>query len=726
MTQLSDPLRSLVGGRTADALHKAFGMATVGDLLRHYPRRYARRGELTDLGALAEGEQVTVSAEVSRVVNRPMRGRKGSLLEVEVTDGTGRLTLTFFNQSWRQKELRAGRVGLFAGKVGSYRGHRQLAHPDYVLFADGGEAAEAADAEEFLRDLVAVYPATSKVPSWTIGRCVRLALAQLDPAAVPDPVPAEVRDDNDLLPLGRALQLIHLPDSEAQIAAARQRLTFDEAWVVQVVLAQRRHALAGLAAKPRPAAPGGLVDALHEQLPYALTGGQREVMVQIDADLAAPAPMHRLLQGEVGSGKTVVALHAMLRVVDAGGQAVLLAPTEVLAEQHLRSITGLLGPLAESGMLGGNERGTRVDLLTGSATAARRRKVLAGAAGGETGILIGTHALLSDPVQFAELGLVVVDEQHRFGVEQRAALSEKARPGERPHVLVMTATPIPRTVAMTVFGDLTVSTLRELPAGRAPITTHVVPADRPAYVRRMWGRIAEEAANGRQAYVVCPRVDDTEPDPEAGNGWAAVHSVADTVEELAAGPLAGLRVAALHGRMTAEEKESVMSRFAGHGGEAIDVLVATTVIEVGVDVPNATVMAVLDADRFGVSQLHQLRGRVGRGGHPGLCLLHTALPAEAPGRERLHAVSQTLDGFALAEIDLLQRREGDVLGAAQSGRRSSLRLLSVARDGEVIAAARAGAGRVVSDDPRLDRHPPLAEQVAQWAADDLLGYVDKG
>jgi ATP-dependent DNA helicase RecG len=539
-------------------------------------------------------------------------------------------------------------------------------------------------------------------------------------------VPAEVREANGLLPLGRALQLIHLPDSEADAAAARRRLTFDEAWVVQVVLAQRRHALAGLTAKPRPAAVDGLVTLLHRQLPYPLTDGQRQVMAEIDADLAAPVPMHRLLQGEVGSGKTVVALQAMLRVVESGGQAALLAPTEVLAEQHLRSITALLGPLAESGMLGGHERGTRVDLLTGSATAAQRRAVLAGAAGGETGILIGTHALLSDPVQFAELGLVVVDEQHRFGVEQRAALSEKARSGERPHVLVMTATPIPRTIAMTVFGDLAVSTLRELPAGRAPIATHVVPADRPSYVQRMWQRIAEEVASGRQAYVVCPRIDDTEPDPGEESSWATVHSVLETAAELAAGPLSDLRVASLHGRMTPEEKESVMARFAGHGHDRIDVLVATTVIEVGVDVPNATVMAVLDADRFGVSQLHQLRGRVGRGGHPGICLLHTALPEGAPGRERLTAVAGTRDGFALAEVDLLQRREGDVLGAVQSGRRSSLRLLSVARDGAIIEAARAGAEIVVGGDPALAQHPALAEAVAQWAAEDRLDYVDKG
>ncbi len=727
MTSLTDPLRSALGGRTAKALDEAFGMRSAGDLLRHYPRRYARRGELTDLAALAEGEQVTVAAEVAKVSSRPMRGRKGSLLEVEVTDGTGTLTLTFFNQAWRQRDLRPGRRGLFAGKVGSYRGHRQLAHPDYVLFADAAEPPQEGDAGEFLRDLVPVYPATGKVASWTIGRCVRLVLEQLSIADAEDPVPAQVRAEHRLIGLDEALRSIHLPDSDADIERARHRLKFDEAWVVQVVLAQRRHAMSGMAAKPRPGAPHGLVDALHARLPYTLTAGQREVIGEIDADLAQPRPMHRLLQGEVGSGKTVVALHAMLRVVESGGQAALLAPTEVLAEQHLRSIRALLGPVAEAGMLGGGDTATRVDLLTGSLPAAQRRGVLAAAAGGETGILVGTHALLSQPVQFAGLGLVIVDEQHRFGVEQRSALADKAQPGERPHVLVMTATPIPRTIAMTVFGDLAVSTLRELPAGRSPIATHVVPADKPAYQQRMWQRIAEEAAQGRQAYIVCPRIDAT--DTAAGDeaGWASVSSVTELAAWLADGPLAGLRIGVLHGRMPAEEKEAVMRRFAERTGpDGLDALVATTVIEVGVDVPNATVMVVMDADRFGVSQLHQLRGRVGRGHHPGLCLLHTALPVDSPARARLDAVSQTLDGFELAEVDLQQRREGDVLGAAQSGRRSSLQLLSVLRDEPIISAARSSAEALMAEDPSLDAHPALALAVAQWAREDLLDYVDKG
>ncbi len=735
MSRLSDPLRDVLGGRTAKALDDSFGYRNVGDLLRHYPRRYTRRGELTDLRSLEEGEVATISARVTKVNNRPMRGRSGTLLEVEVSDGTGTLSLTFFNQAWRSKDLRPGRVGLFAGKVGSFRGKRQLSHPDYVLFSEEPDAQEVPEAEEFLRDFLAVYPATGKVPSWTIARCIRLVLEQLEVGSDDDPIPAEVTAELGFVPLGKALRAIHEPEDQSEIDRARERLRFEEAWIVQVVLAQRRHQLLGQAAKPRPAAPDGLVDALGERLPFPLTDGQRAAIKEIDADLAQAHPMHRLLQGEVGSGKTVVALLAMLRVIDSGGQAALLAPTEVLAEQHLRSLRALLGPLAEGGMLGSNNLSIRIDLLTGSLGAARRRAVLAGAAGGETAILIGTHALLSDPVQFAELGLVVVDEQHRFGVEQRAALAEKVS-GGRPHVLVMTATPIPRTIAMTVFGDLAVSTLRELPHGRSPIATHVVPADNQAYVNRMWERIGDEVAAGRQAYVVCPRIDTadrpTNEDSPAeveleADAWALAAGVEETAVQLAEGPLRQVRIGVLHGRMSSQEKDAAMQRFAHpEGPDGIDVLVATTVVEVGVDVPNATVMAVMDADRFGVSQLHQLRGRVGRGKHPGLCLLHTKAPPDSPAGQRLAEVAATLDGFQLAEVDLRQRREGDVLGVSQSGRRSGLALLSVLRDGDVIAAARAAADPLVAQDPTLAAHPALASAIAEWGREDRLSHVDKG
>jgi ATP-dependent DNA helicase RecG len=511
--------------------------------------------------------------------------------------------------------------------------------------------------------------------------------------------------------------------------AAEHRLRFDEAFVLQVALAQRRAAAAGRPARPRPRVAGGLLDAFDARLPFRLTPGQHRVSEQIERDLAAAWPMHRLLQGEVGSGKTVVAVRAMLAVIDAGGQAALLAPTEVLAQQHHRSITGLLGPLGAAGELGAADHATRVALLTGSLPAARRRRELLDAASGAAGIVVGTHALLEEHVQFTDLGLVVVDEQHRFGVEQRDALRAKADPP--PHLLVMTATPIPRTVAMTVFGDLETSTLRELPAGRSPITTTVVPlADHPGWVDRVWQRVREEVAGGGRAYIVCPRIDGDDPaaepsddadEPSAGTRppAAAATEVADL---LRAGPLAGLRVGLLHGRLPAEVKDAAMRAFAA--GE-LDVLVATTVIEVGVDVPEATVMVVLDADRFGISQLHQLRGRVGRGSAPGLCLLVTSMADGTPARERLAGVAETTDGFALARLDLEHRREGDVLGERQSGRRSSLRLLRLLRDEDVIVAAREAATALVETDPELVAAPALAAAVTALAGEGQAEFLAK-
>jgi ATP-dependent DNA helicase RecG len=483
-----------------------------------------------------------------------------------------------------------------------------------------------------------------------------------------------------------------------------------------------------LPATPRKPRDRGLRAQFEQQLPFSLTAGQREIAAQVADELAQSSPMHRLLQGEVGSGKTVVALLAMLQVVDAGGQAALLAPTEVLAAQHYRSIRALLGPLGDAGLLGGARDATSVALLTGSLPAARRRAALLQAASGAAGIVVGTHALLEEHVQFADLGFVVIDEQHRFGVEQRAALAEKAG-FTPPHVLVMTATPIPRTVAMTVFGDLDVSTLRELPGGRAPISSSVVPvAERPEWLSRVWSRIREEVAVGHQAYVVCPRIGG-EPEPalaeephDDGSPARAPLAVADVAAELVAGPLAGLRVYMLHGRQPADEKDELMRRFAA--GD-IDVLVATTVIEVGVDVTNATAMVIMDADRFGLSQLHQLRGRVGRGSQASVCLLVTEAPLGSPARQRVEAVAATSDGFQLAQLDLQHRREGDVLGANQSGRRSSLRLLSVLRDESVIADARGEAEAIVAADPMLDRLPLLAEAVRRVTETEQASYLDK-
>lgn len=723
MVALDQRLDAVVGDKTAKVLASSLDLHTVRDLLRHYPRRYVQRGELTELESLREDEHVTVLAMVEKVENRSMRNRRGSILEVTVTDGSGRLALTFFNQAWRERDLRPGRIGMFAGKVGSYRGNRQLAHPDYELLPEQtGDLREAA--LQYAEEIIPVYPASEKLPSWRVAKCVDLVLDQL--GDLPDPVPADVLARRHLPGLAEALRAVHRPSDLQRAWQAQARLRFEEAFVLQAELARRRMSTAALPAQPRVASPGGLVEALDAQVPFALTDGQARVGEEISADLAQAHPMHRLLQGEVGAGKTIVALRAMLAVVDTGGQAALLAPTEVLAQQHHRSLTQILGPLAQRGMLGGSEIGTRVALLTGSMSAAARRETLLDVGVGDAGIVVGTHALLEDKVQFFDLGLVVVDEQHRFGVEQRAALAAKSRGGSRPHVLVMTATPIPRTVAMTVFGDLEISTLAELPQGRADVETHVVPAgEKPHFLDRAWQRVREEAEAGHRVYIVCPRIGDGDGDDDAlpaDDSPRRPLAVLEVAEMLRAGPLAGVATEVLHGRMPPEAKEAAMRRFSS--GQA-PVLIATTVVEVGVDVPTASMMVIMDADRFGVSQLHQLRGRIGRGDIPGVCLLVTDGPPDSPARERLEAVAGTRNGFELSQVDLEQRREGDVLGASQSGRRSSLRLLKVIRDEDVIRAARDEASAVVSDDPDLAAHPALAEAVDAVLAEHDADYLDK-
>jgi ATP-dependent DNA helicase RecG len=727
-TTLDTPLERVVGAKTAKGLAAHLELRTVGDLLYHFPRRYEKRGEHTDIAALAVGEQATVLAQVVTSKLRPLRNRPGDLLEVTVGDGAGGvLTLTFFGrrQQWRQRALRPGRWGLFAGKVTEFRRDRQLNHPEYVLFgSDDEEAAEEVD--EFAGALIPVYPAAAAVPTWVIARCVRVGLDTLTEPE--DPLPAAVRGAHGLLGLLDALREIHRPSSWEELGRARHRLKWDEAFAVQVTLVQRKHRAASWPARPRPRRESGLLATFDAGLPYQLTRGQRDVGEEVAVDLSVAHPMHRLLQGEVGSGKTLVAVRAMLQVVDAGGQAALLAPTEVLAAQHHRNIADLLGPLGRAGELDSAADGTRVALVTGSLGAAARRRALDEVASGAAGVVVGTHALLYEGVDFADLGLVVIDEQHRFGVEQRDALRAKAE--QPPHVLVMTATPIPRTVAMTVYGDLETSTLIELPGGRSPIASHVVPAaERPAHLDRAWQRLREEVAAGHQAYVVCPRIGDgpsTDEDvASAGDdtGRRAPLAVLEVAPLLESGPLADLRLGVLHGRLPADEKDSVMRAFAA--GD-LDVLVATTVVEVGVDVPNATMMIVLDADRFGVSQLHQLRGRVGRGTAPGLCLLVTEASEGSPARERLTAVASTLDGFRLAELDLEQRREGDVLGETQSGRRSHLRLLSLLRDAELIRDARAEAIALVEDDPELEHHSALAGWVAALVDEERAEYLEKG
>ncbi|MER8266890.1 ATP-dependent DNA helicase RecG [Streptomyces griseus] len=732
VSSFDEPLKKLLGGATAKVMAEHLDLHTVGDLLHHYPRRYEERGRLTALADLPLDEHVAVVAQVADARILMFNNGRGKRLEVTLTDGSGRLQLVFFGHGVHKphKELLPGRQAMFAGKVSVFNRKMQLAHPTYQLLdaSDADEATEAVDA--FAGRLLPIYPACKQLDSWRIAKAVDAVLPSARDAV--DPLPASLREGRGFTSLPEALLKAHRPQTKADIEDARARLKWDEAFVLQVALARRRYADTQLPAAARRPVADGLLDAFDAKLPFTLTEGQQKVSKEIFDDLATEHPMHRLLQGEVGSGKTMVALRAMLAVVDAGGQAAMLAPTEVLAQQHHRSITEMMGELAEGGMLGGSDHGTKVVLLTGSMGTAARRQALLDLVTGEAGIVIGTHALIEDKVQFHDLGLVVVDEQHRFGVEQRDALRSKGK--QPPHLLVMTATPIPRTVAMTVFGDLETSVLDQLPAGRSPIASHVVPAkDKPHFLARAWERVREEVENGHQAYVVCPRIGDDAEEEKKGRAKKKAAeedpdkrpplAVLEIADELRKGALAGLGVEVLHGRMHPDEKDDVMRRFAA--GD-VHVLVATTVIEVGVNVPNATAMVIMDADRFGVSQLHQLRGRVGRGSAPGLCLLVSEAHEASPARARLSAVAATLDGFELSRIDLEQRREGDVLGQAQSGVRSSLRMLTVIDDEEVIAAAREEAVAIVAADPELEHLPELRTVLAALLDKDREEYLDKG
>jgi ATP-dependent DNA helicase RecG len=719
MATFDSKLSGVLGDKTAKAFKEIFGYTTVGDLLNHFPRRYLVRGELSNISELKEGDEATILAQVHSVQSRRFQARKGTMLEVIVTDGSAKLSLTFFNQAWREKELKVGSKGLFAGKVGRFNQKMQLSHPDYEMIPDGNDVDSAVAG--FAGQFIPLYPSSAKLPSWKIAQSIDLALAALDD--VEDPIPTALLEKNKYPTIRQALEQIHHPNDLDATELARERLTFDEALLLQLLLLKRKDDLRALDAVARPHKVGGLLDAFDARLPFELTAGQKFVASEIGDDLAASHPMHRLLQGEVGSGKTVIALRAALTVIDTGGQVALLAPTEVLAAQHQRTFIKLLGDLAQGGMLGSSDTSTSVVLLTGSQNAATRREALAQIKSGAAGLVVGTHALLGDAVEFQDLALVIVDEQHRFGVEQRDALKSKA--SITPHLLVMTATPIPRTVAMTVFGDLDVSTLRELPLGRQVITTHLVPVEeKPHFLERTWQRVREEVAQGHQVYIVAPRISadiSEDADFEFLEGTdSTLAAVEELGPELQSGPLNGLRIAPLHGRQSAEVKDETMKAFAV--GE-IDVLISTTVIEVGVDVPNATLMVIMDADRFGVSQLHQLRGRVGRGTSPGLCLLLTKSLAETPARARLDAVASTNDGFELSRIDLEQRREGDVLGTNQSGTRSHLRLLRVLRDEALIEVARAEAATLIENG--LSQYSLLEAALRKLELDTATEFIDK-
>ena len=676
-------LKDLVGGKTAKALEKSLDITTIGDLLHHYPRRYAERGQLTAFDKVEVGQPVTIMATIASVTARRMQSKKGSVLAVSVTDGSEFMELTFFNQKWRERDLRVGRSGLFAGTVSEYRGLRTLTHPQYQLFAEGNDLDSHA-IDEFAGSIIPVYPSTQAITSWQIAAAVDLVLASLE--QLEDPIPESIRTSKGLMDYSQAIRAIHQPESQSDIEASQLRLKYQESFVLQVLLEQRRRDRLTQSAVARSTTSHDLRDHFDQSLPFDLTRGQLEVGAEIERDLNRSEPMMRLLQGDVGSGKTLVALRAMLDVIEAGGQAALLAPTEVLAYQHWESLSRLVQGMEA-------ERNIEVVLLTGSQAVATRKRVLLDIASGQADIIVGTHALIQDNVDFFDLGFVVIDEQHRFGVEQRAVLLNKGRGGTRPHVLIMTATPIPRTTALTTFGDLDISTLKESPSMRAPVETFLVdPRQNPRHEMRVWERMQEEVAAGNRVFIVCASISKTEQEPESeGDGSLAdfdgVSSVEETLSELIQ-KFPAINFASLHGKMHPDDKRLIMERFRSDSIDAVQVLISTTVIEVGVDVPSATMMIIRNAERFGISQLHQLRGRIGRGDKPGVCILLQSASSSDVSIQRLNAVCGTRDGFELAQMDLQIRGEGDVLGSDQSGLASSLRLLRVVEDFAVIEEAR--------------------------------------
>jgi ATP-dependent DNA helicase RecG len=697
---LGTPLAAAPGvsAALAKTLEEAFGYRTVRDLLEHYPRRYLTRGELTDLAHAKKGAEVTLVGTVRNQAKKMPR-RNLRILEVRVSDESGAWVCTWFNQPWHGQRLTVGTVAAFSGRLVWKAGRLQMANPGYEVLREGD------DPEEFANEIIPVYPATKEVSSGRLRRAVGVLLDSF--GDVPDFVPGPLRRAHRLPERAAALAAIHRPAERGAAARARDRLVYDELFVLQVGLALRRRALdAGQRGQPLQT-DGDLTKRLLASLPFQLTGAQSRALTEIGGDLTRTRPMHRLLQGEVGSGKTIVSLWTLLCAVQSGFQGALMAPTEVLADQHGINLRALLAPLGEGGGLFG---GPRVEVLTAATPGAARGRVLAGAASGEVDLVVGTHALLSEGVEFRRLGAVVVDEQHRFGVHQRVRLREK---GDSPHVLIMTATPIPRTLALTLYGDLDVSTLDELPPGRIPVATYVV-AD--ADLReRAYQRVREEVAAGHQAYVVCALKDESDK--------IEVRSAKAEAERLRAEVFPDLRVGLVYGDMAAREKEATMDRF--RAGE-VDVLVSTTVIEVGVDVPNATVMLIEDADRFGLSQLHQLRGRVGRGEAPGLCILF-ADPQTDEGRARMEAVTRTTDGFELANEDLRIRGEGTVFDARQSGL-SDLKLARLIDDFDWVRRARSDAFALVEADPELadPAHRRLRQEVLARLGDGRAEWLARG
>jgi ATP-dependent DNA helicase RecG len=695
------------GPKRAAAL-AAVGIETVLDLLTHYPRRYLDRTNQAPVADLAPGEEASVLVTVRHAEARRVRGRR-SMVTASAGDATGTLLLTFFNQPWRERQLRPGLEAVVHGRLEVFRGQRRMTNPVVDLVGDRTGR------------IIPVYPQSEKagVTSWEVAKLVAEALRRSAERGIADPLPAELVADLGLVDRHMAFRHVHEPPTMAELGPARRRLVFDELFRLQLALVLRKRTLERTQAGVSHVTGGPLVRRFLDRLPFGLTAAQRRVIDEISGDLERPFPMHRLLQGDVGAGKTVVAVATLLTAVDGGHQGALMAPTEVLAEQHHAGVSRLLAGLTveRPGSLFA-ERPVRVELLTSRSSAADRKRILGGLLTGEVDLAIGTHALIQDAVSFASLGAVVIDEQHRFGVEQRAALRTRTGGGATPDVLVMTATPIPRTAAMTVYGDLDVSVLDELPPGRTPIDTRWVRAPGSLEagsppLAAMWAEVRALVAEGRQAYVVCPLVEDSDKLEAA--------SAQGVFDRLAASELAGLRLALLHGRLAPAERDEAMERF--RAGQ-VDVLVATTVIEVGVDVPNATAMVILDADRFGIAQLHQLRGRVGRGRHASVCWL-VGEAATPDGEARLEALVSTTDGFALAEVDLDLRGEGTILGERQKGR-NDLKLASLRRDRDQVVAARRAAIDLVDADPGLARHPALAAELSLFLDEAEEEYLLKG
>lgn len=695
------PLGRLKGiGEKRSTAFAALGVNNVLDLLMLYPRRYIDRTNEARIADLEIGEEAMVLGRVKSTTTQQTKNRR-SLTRVVVTDGSATMTCTFFNQRWIASKLPAGVEAVFFGKMDEFRGARQMTNPVVDLVGDR------------TGKIVPVYPQSEKagVATWEIGAAVEEVLRRSERRGIEDPVPASVLDRFKLIGRENAVSSIHNPDSMGEMTNARKRLVFDELLRVQLALVLRKRAIERNSEGFSHRLDGELVRRFHAELPFDLTGAQRRAIDEINGDLAKAQPMHRLLQGDVGAGKTLVALSALLVAVQSGHQGALMAPTEVLAEQHHLGIRALVATLVvddPTTLLG--ERPVRVELLTNRTTQAERRRLAADLMSGGVDLLVGTHALIEDAVAFQSLGVVVIDEQHRFGVEQRAALRDKSGTGAVPDVLVMTATPIPRTAAMTVYGDLDVSVLDELPPGRTPIETQWARTleDEEA----VWELVRREVAAGRQAYVVCPLIDESET--------LEVRSAQETYDELAHGELSSLRLALLHGRMTSADKEAAMTAF--RDGQ-LDVLVATTVIEVGVDVPNATVMVILDAARFGIAQLHQLRGRVGRGNHASYCRL-VGEASTPDGEARLEALVRSTDGFELAEIDLDLRGEGTIMGARQKGR-NDLRLASLRRDREWVVRAREVAFELVDSSPGLADYPALQAELDLVLGEDETDFLLK-